>query len=250
MRGGHYRSLGPTSPNSGGESLSRGHLRDEIAARLKRKVFAAQLLPRQRLDQDALCNELGVSRVPLREALAALEREGIIVNVPRHGSYVADLTPQDVLDHYSGYGLIAGEIAARAAARITESDVDALSECLHHVSSEGVRGEDMHRWNTRFHVVINRACGSRRLAWMADFLAVGIAAPLMERDGVGWRAATYDDHSALLNVLRAGDATSARETMTAHVSRIGDFAAEALQLAGFWADSESLSTTSSELEHD
>lgn len=63
---------------------------------LRRMILSGQLGPGDRLVEERLTEQLGISRAPLREALRLLQQQGLVVNRPRHGSTVADLTEADV----------------------------------------------------------------------------------------------------------------------------------------------------------
>jgi DNA-binding GntR family transcriptional regulator len=76
------------------------NLKHAVASLIRERIFSGGLRPGSRVDQDALAEAFGVSTMPVREALISLEAEALVVNVPRRGSYVADLTRDDVRDHY------------------------------------------------------------------------------------------------------------------------------------------------------
>ncbi|MEW6443646.1 MAG: GntR family transcriptional regulator [bacterium] len=62
---------------------------------LREKIITGELKPGQKLNESALSIELGISRPPLREAFRLLEKDHLVVNVPRRGTYVAELSAQD-----------------------------------------------------------------------------------------------------------------------------------------------------------
>jgi DNA-binding GntR family transcriptional regulator len=68
------------------------------AGAIRRMILAGELAEGERLIEDRLTEQLGISRPPLREALRVLEQEGLIVTRPRRGSMVATLTDQDVFE--------------------------------------------------------------------------------------------------------------------------------------------------------
>ena len=71
------------------------------AEALRSMILSGELLPGDRLPENSLTEQLGVSRSPLREAMAVLEREGLIVQAPRRGAVVAPLTAHDVYEIYT-----------------------------------------------------------------------------------------------------------------------------------------------------
>jgi len=101
--------------SSANRPVKRERFAEEVASELREMILAGRLGSGERIDQDAVAESHGMSRLPVREALIALEQEGLVVNTPRRGAYVAQLSPEDVQDQYEVYGLVAGIASARAA---------------------------------------------------------------------------------------------------------------------------------------
>jgi len=80
-------------------------------------VFTGEYRPGDRVRQDEIATELGVSRIPVREAIIALDREGWVTVEPHRGAFVRGFDPDYVRDHYELYGLVFGLMAARVAER-------------------------------------------------------------------------------------------------------------------------------------
>jgi DNA-binding GntR family transcriptional regulator len=92
---------------------------DEVAAHVREQIFLGNLEPGQRLPQDDVADAVGVSRIPVREAIIALEREGWVRVEPHRGAYVNPLDEHVVTDHFTLYGLYFGFAARRAIERMT-----------------------------------------------------------------------------------------------------------------------------------
>src|ERR1700735_3873968 len=92
---------------------------EHIASHVRSLIFEGVLRPGMRVPQDAIAQDLGVSRIPLREALIVLEREGWVTNEMHRGAFINALDEQAVHDHYELYGLIFGFAAQRALSRRT-----------------------------------------------------------------------------------------------------------------------------------
>jgi DNA-binding GntR family transcriptional regulator len=90
---------------------------DHAATYIKRLIFDQELRAGDRVPQDEVAQALGISRIPVREALIALEREGWITIEMHRGAFVNDFDEQAVRDHYSLFGLVYGFAARRALAR-------------------------------------------------------------------------------------------------------------------------------------
>jgi hypothetical protein len=89
-------------------SVRRRNLREDVADRLRNDILTGRLTPGKRIDQDQLAAELGVSQLPVREALIQLDQEGLVETIARRGSYVPQLTPEDIADQYRIFGLVSG----------------------------------------------------------------------------------------------------------------------------------------------
>lgn len=76
----------------------KGNLKDYVYQSLKDQIINNHLLPNTFLDEKGICDSLGVSRTPVREALVQLEWEGLVVSVPQRGVMVSDLSLQTVLE--------------------------------------------------------------------------------------------------------------------------------------------------------
>ncbi|MBN2124961.1 MAG: GntR family transcriptional regulator [Deltaproteobacteria bacterium] len=71
-------------------------LRDSVTENLRARIITGRLAPGQRLNEGELCEMFNVSRSPLREALLILEREDLVVNIPRKGTYVSPMSEENV----------------------------------------------------------------------------------------------------------------------------------------------------------
>lgn len=86
---------------------------------IKGWIVNQDLAPGMKLQEDALADRLGVSRTPFREALSRLAQEGLVTMVPRRGTFVVDLTQEDIVDLYEAREAIEGMAAHLAARRRT-----------------------------------------------------------------------------------------------------------------------------------
>jgi DNA-binding GntR family transcriptional regulator len=100
----------------GGEFTRRSSA-DDAALLIKRMIFDGKLRPGARVPQDDVAATLGISRIPVREALIALEREGWVTIELHRGAFVDALDAQSVRDHYELFGIVYGFAARRAIER-------------------------------------------------------------------------------------------------------------------------------------
>lgn len=100
---------------------------EEAALYVRRLIFDGELVPGQRVPQDEIAQILGISRIPLREALIALEREGWVTLEMHRGAFVNALDENVVRDHYQLIGLVYGFAMKRALARSGDELVGRLA---------------------------------------------------------------------------------------------------------------------------
>jgi DNA-binding GntR family transcriptional regulator len=207
-------------------------LKDAAAEEIRRRVFAAELPPGSKIDQESLARELGISRVPVREALITLHDEGIIVNVARRGAFVAPLSRADVHDHYHLIGVVSGLAAERAATSMTAAELDALVSLAARLErTESVEEEE--RLNFEFHRLINRASRSRRLLSVLGMLINAIPGTFYESHSE-WSEQAHQDHRDTIDALSARDGARARRSIEEHFLAAADRAVTYLEARNFW----------------
>src|SRR5690349_8489223 len=105
-------------------------LHDEVASQLRERIFAGELPPGTFLDEARLAEQMSISRTPLREALKVLTVEGLVRHEPRRGSFVNEVTEQDLDEIFPVIALLEGQCARQAAMHASDADLQAL-EVLH-----------------------------------------------------------------------------------------------------------------------
>ena len=113
-----------------GNSLAAPALYEQVAERLRSRIFAHELEPGAWVDEQAIASEFGISRTPLREALKVLAAEGLVQLRPRRGCYVAALSEQDLDEIFPVMAMLEGRCAREAAAKATDADLRRL-ETIH-----------------------------------------------------------------------------------------------------------------------
>jgi DNA-binding GntR family transcriptional regulator len=99
---------------------------DSVADAIRTAIVSGRFTPGERLVEAELSRRLGVSRGPVREALALLERDGLVVNVPRHGKFVPELTPQLIDETYGLRRVLEPYAAELVIARLDSRSVRRL----------------------------------------------------------------------------------------------------------------------------
>jgi DNA-binding GntR family transcriptional regulator len=203
--------------NARSENLSAPALYEQVAERLRNRIFAHELAPGAWVDEQALAEEFGISRTPLREALKVLAAEGLVTMKVRRGAYVTEVSEKDLRDVYHLLALLEADAAAEVAARADATDLAAL-QALHDELEAAVADRDrFFAVNERFHMaLLERADNRWRLQMVADLrkvMKLNRHHSLLKRGRIEESLA---EHRTLMAALRAGDAQAARDGMQRH----------------------------------
>jgi DNA-binding GntR family transcriptional regulator len=213
-------------------TISHPSLKDTAAAYLREQILTGKLRPGAKVDQDEVSVALGMSRVPVREALIELAQESLIDAVPRRGAYVAVLDRTDVVDHYRIFGLIAGLAGSRAATALTDEQLARLRR-INDSFAAATEAEDKAHWNHEFHKMINQAGGSRRLASVLRLLSRSLPVRYFEFVPQ-WAEISARHHERILSALEDHDAHEAQRLLEQHVAESGDLAVDILEEMGYF----------------
>jgi DNA-binding GntR family transcriptional regulator len=148
--------------NFSGQRFARRSSGTDAALYIRRLIFEGELRPGERVPQDELAQELGISRIPIREALIALESGGWVTIELHRGAFVTALDEQAVRDHYELYGLVYGFAAKRALARKAPGLEDELAK-LADAFSEADDPDELESLAIDFHAAITGAARSPRI---------------------------------------------------------------------------------------
>lgn len=193
---------------------------------LRQEILTLQLPPGSILVENALASRFGVSKTPIREALALLQQDRLVDSLPRKGYLVTAMTLDDQRELIELRASIDGAAAELAARRITPQEIAALEQLVVPPESFDARAAKRHMdLNRKFHVAIGRASGNRRLARLVERLVdetVRLFAP-------GFH---MGDHREIIDALRSGDPAKARAAAVNHVLMTQDRARKR-EITGF-----------------
>jgi len=145
--------------------ISSPALYQEVAARLRSRIYSQELKPGDAIDELALAEEYGISRTPMREALKVLHAEGLVILAPRRGCTVTELTQKDIEEMFPIMALLGGRCAYEAVKKAKPSDVKKVEE-LHAKLEKCALTSDIERYfelNCVFHELVQKLAGNNWL---------------------------------------------------------------------------------------
>ena len=148
----------------------RRSVSEEVADHIRQLVFQGELRDGQRVPQREIAARLGVSSVPVREALAALQREGVITIEPNRGAFVNGLDAEVIREQFHIFGRIYGLAARKAAERAEPALVAALSGLAERIAVESDL-DALLEASIEFQMRIVDAGGSKRLRALINLLS-------------------------------------------------------------------------------
>ncbi|MBX3587920.1 MAG: GntR family transcriptional regulator [Ramlibacter sp.] len=202
--------------------LIQNSLHDEVAATLRDRIFAGELLPGAFIDEVTLAEEMAISRTPLREALKVLTAEGLLRHEPRRGCFVNEVTEQDLDEIFPVIALLEGRCAFEAARNASDADLAAL-ETLHERLQRHARAKrinDYYEANFAIHEAIITLANNRWLAQViGDLRKIVKLARLQQLHAPGRLEQSLSEHMAVFAALKARDAEGAEVAMRTHLTR-------------------------------
>jgi DNA-binding GntR family transcriptional regulator len=196
----------------------RASLTKVVSDRIRGRILDGTLRPGERLVEDRLSAELGVSRVPVREALLGLSREGLVRLEPRRGASVAEVTPRIVDELVEVRALLEGLNARLAARRHDPKIVALLRDTLERGDAAARTGsaEELSRLNAEFHERLTEASRNSVLAdtmrSLRERTSLAFALNSRTRAREDWQ-----EHAGILAAVIEGDEELAALLATRHV---------------------------------
>jgi DNA-binding GntR family transcriptional regulator len=201
-------------------NLSQPALYEQVAERLRNRIYAHELVPGTWVDEQKLAEEYGISRTPMREALKVLASEGLVQLKPRRGCYVTELSEEDLDEIFPVMALLEGRVAYEATLKAADKDMQALQGIHDQLEDSAKQGniDKFFEANQDFHQSLQQLAGNRWLQKAIDDLRIVVR--LTRRDSLrldGRVAQSLEEHRAILAAIQKRDAAEASRLMHDHL---------------------------------
>lgn len=209
------RQIDAIAPIEGPRSVA-----DQVADRLRHAIISGGIQPGSRLPETHIAEKLGVSRIPVREALARLEAEGLVKRVPYRGTMVVKLTVDQVKESFVLRALLEGFATKAAAPHLSPDDLSRLRKLVRLMAecSDPRRHDELPEIHRQFHSIIYSRCGySKLITWIEE---------LYDRFPKNLRRTfrfvePVEECGRIVDALEAGDAELAGKLMSEHLMNGG-----------------------------
>ena len=204
------------------DSADRRTLPTAVASRLRELIIEGELAAGMRLNERALCDRLGVSRTPLREAFRLLSAEGLVEIQPNRGAQVVALSEQDIRESFEVMAALEGISGELACQRVSDQEIAEIKALTYEMMANHAR-QDLpayYRTNREIHHRINQAGHNRLLTQVYDTLNLRIQ-NLRFRSNQNqekWDQAMRE-HIDMVDALSARDGPRLAAIMRTHMQR-------------------------------
>lgn len=187
----------------------------EVVEELRKLIVTGTLLAGQPLRQDELAARFGVSRTPLREAVARLEVEGLVVTEPNRGAVVFRPSTKELAEIYEVRLLLEPRAAALAAMRAAGQKLDDLEKV--NDAMAGVAAWEYAQLNSEFHTRLYELSGQGRLCTIIRSLRLQADPYVSMLIGGGGGPQALADHREILRLVRAGESEQVEDLTRRHL---------------------------------
>jgi DNA-binding GntR family transcriptional regulator len=196
--------------------LDKSTISFQVAKELRNRILAGRYASGEKLQQEQIAAELGVSRSPVREALGQLEAEGLVILTPQKGAQVSPISPAEISEFFELRTLVEPHLLALAIPRMTEVDFSRAAVVITEMTDVGYAGWSEKNW--RFHETLyapaERPAMIKILRRTHDTIGRYIRMQIVATDG---RLTANEEHKHILDACRRRDVEAAVDLLKAHV---------------------------------
>jgi DNA-binding GntR family transcriptional regulator len=198
-------------------------VRERAYEYLKGAILSGRFNPGERLTEEHLARELGISRTPIREALHKLESEGLIKPLATRGFMASQDTRDDVEELFEIRAVLEGYALRLICSRVQQGVLARLEESVARAEDALRRGslDEVFQWNTRFHDILHELITDKhrlyhQMVTMRQYV-LRYRKNTLQTPDAGSR--TVDGHRKILLGLRLGDADLCERVMREHIQQ-------------------------------
>lgn len=198
---------------------NREMLPASVSSILRKAILKGEFKPGERLIQAELAEKIGVSRMPVREALKTLEMEGLVTLVPHRGAIVNSITVEDVEEIYELRAVIESLVLKKSMPALDEKDLIELKK-LYDKMVDTTHLETYVELNREFHKTLYSKCESQRLKSFMKTISHGLAqdTPYIIPNQI---EKSDKEHEKILRSIINGDVEQAKKELSDHIKRTG-----------------------------
>ena len=211
------------------QRVQHSSIADKVTDSLRTMIVRGEFAANERVTQEQLAEMLGVSTMPVREALLRLVAEGMVETSANRSFSIVGLTVDDVSSLYWVHGVLEGELAYRACKRQTPELLERLNE-LASEHRQATTPDARFQSNWEFFRELHHASGAPRIAVLLKNALRFL--PLTEEVS-GWADLAVSWQGQLILALKAGDADRARRVSEEHAQQAGELWVEHALTAGY-----------------
>ncbi|MFB4165088.1 GntR family transcriptional regulator [Alteribacillus sp. JSM 102045] len=197
-------------------------IEDEVADSLRRAILLGEFKRGDRIVQEEWAKKLGVSRMPIREALIRLELEGIVKNVPRKGAVVCPITPEDIEEIYTLRVVNESLAMEKALPFITDRDLEEIESILIEMENLDLTDKNIDFYsnlNKKYHQKMIERCPWRRVKQNVELLWTGflpISSPRLLKNS---HHKSRKEHRQIFEALSTKDEKVVKSIVEFHIER-------------------------------
>lgn len=194
-------------------------LSTDLLVRLKGDILSGRLKDGQKLTEKVLCEQYGVSRTPVREALVQLQAEGLVTNIPNRGAFVTGLSERDLDDMYTLRKIYEMQAVKWAMERMTDEEADELEETFEFMEFYTMKHDvdKMLNINLNFHQIIYKASHNRMLRNLLSSYQVYTKYAAAPKHDEHYLDTVLEEHRHIYEAFKARDSEAGEKAMAEHM---------------------------------
>jgi DNA-binding GntR family transcriptional regulator len=203
--------------------IESSNLREKVYEVLKKFIIFQEIVPGEKIDEEFLANQLGVSRTPVRESLCRLENEGIVKIIPRRGAFVVKHSKERIIEILLVREVLEALAVRLAADHIDEAAIDKMKFLFRDFSESNLRerSKEYARADLEFHTLIVSKSRNNLLMGMMNTLNDHIQMLRLRTVGFEGRPEqSYVEHLKIIEALEKRDSQLAESLMREHIQNV------------------------------